>query len=52
MLTKSIHILRLSVCILRISDVNIKKNLRKAMTERINALNIARMSAVDQITSL
>ncbi|CAF1350146.1 unnamed protein product [Didymodactylos carnosus] len=34
-----------------ISDVNIKKNLRKAMTIRINASNIARMSEVDQITS-
>ncbi|CAF1606176.1 unnamed protein product, partial [Didymodactylos carnosus] len=34
-----------------ISDVNIKKNLRKAMTIRINASNIALMSEVDQITS-
>jgi hypothetical protein len=34
-----------------ISDVNIKKNLRQAMTVRINASNIARLSATDQITS-
>ncbi|CAF1240494.1 unnamed protein product [Rotaria sordida] len=34
-----------------ISDINIKKNLRKAMTTRINASNIARMSEIDQITA-
>lgn len=32
-----------------VSDVNIKRNLRRAMTIRINVSNIARMSKLEQI---